>query len=361
MRKLFLLSLVAVLVLLNGASLTLAQADAWVCPEGFEGQTLRVFNWTTYVAEDTIPNFEAACDVKVEYFEYGSSEEAVNVIRTGSAQYDIVVPSGNSVTVMINEELLQPLDHSKIPNLANLLPTFVDNPHDPGNAYSVPYQWGSIGIGYDATVVDEPIESWADFFAYEGRVAWLDDYRAVLGVGLLLLGYDPNSTDADEIAEAADYLLGINAGDVFQIAPDTGQDLLVRGEVDATIEYSGDIFQILDECECDDYVYVIPEEGAVLWTDNMVIPASAPNPDLAHAFIDYILDAQVGADLSNYIAYGSPNAASIPLLDEELRENPGIYPSDETLEKSFVAIAVGEAERFYSEAWNKINAELGGN
>jgi spermidine/putrescine-binding protein len=136
--------------------------------------------------------------------------------------------------------------------------------------------------------------------------------------------------------------------------------LLVQGEVDAVVEYSGDIFQLIDECECDDYVYVIPSEGSNVWTDNMAIPFNAPNPELAHVFIDYILDAQVGADLSNYTAYGTPNAASIPLLDEELANDPGIYPSEETLASSFIAIDKGpEAAQYYSEAWNMINSEIG--
>ena len=362
MKKLLTALMVFVIMLASFSGLALAQDDmeGWTCPEGFEGQTLRVFNWATYVAEDTVPNFEELCGVTVEYTEFGSNEEAVNVIRTEAAQFDIVVPSGGTVAEMAREGLIQPLDHSKIPNMANILPDFLDPPYDPGNEYSVPYQWGTIGIGYDATLVDEPLTSWAEFFAYEGRVAWLDDQDAVLGIALLILGYDPNTLVESEIQEAAQWMLDNNQSDVYQIAPDTGQDLLVQGEVDATIEYSGDIFQLIDECECDDYVYVIPSEGSNVWTDNMAIPFNAPNVELAHVFIDYILDAQVGADLSTYTAYGSPNAASIPLLDEELSSDPGIYPSEETLAASFIAVDKGpEASQYYSEAWNMINAQIG--
>ena len=362
MNKLLTVLLVVVVMLTGISGLTFAQEDmeGWTCPEGFEGQTLRVFNWATYVAEDTVPNFEDACGVTVEYTEFGSNEEAVNVIRSEASQFDIVVPSGGTIAEMIRDELLLPLDHDLIPNMANILPDFLDPPYDPGNAYSIPYQWGTIGIGYDATIVEEPMESWADFFGYGGRVAWLDDQDAMLGIALLVLGYDPNTLNQDEVNEAAQWLLENNQADVYQIAPDTGQDLLVQGEVDAVVEYSGDIFQLIDECECDDYVYVIPSEGSNVWTDNMAIPFNAPNPDLAHAFIDYILDAQVGADLSNYTAYGSPNAASIPLLDEELASDPGIYPSEETLASSFIAVDKGEeAAQYYSEAWNLINSEIG--
>lgn len=361
MRKLMILLLVIAMMAVAGASVSLAQdeSESWTCPEGFEGQTLRVFNWSTYVAEDTIPNFEAACGVTVEYNEYGSGEEMYNVIEAESAAYDIVVPSGDTVARMIENELATPLDLSKIPNYENLADAFKNPPYDPENAYSIAYQWGTVGIGYDVNLVPDGFETWADFLAYEGRVAWLDDQRAWLGIGLLLQGEDPNSTDQTAVMAAAQYLLDNNRAEVLEIAPDSGQDLLIRGEVDAVVEYSGDIFQIIDECECEDFAYVIPAEGSNVWTDNMVIPFNAPNPELAHAFIDYILDPQVGADLSNYTAYGTPNAAALEFIDEELRSDPGIYPSDETLDASFIAIDLGEDEQFYSEAWNFLNAEIG--
>lgn len=337
------------------------EGSDWVCPEGYEGQTLRIFNWSTYVAEDTVPNFEALCGVTVEYFEFGSNEEMVAVVRAESAQYDLVVPSGGTVSEMIAEELLQPLNLDMIPNIANVSDAFLNPPYDPDNEYSLPYQWGTIGIGIDTTIIDpEEMTSWEDFFAYDGRVAWLDDRDAMLGVALLMQGLDPNSEDEAEVAGAAEYLLTTNQADVFEIAPDTGQDLLLRGEVDATVEYSGDIFQIIADCECEDFLYIIPEEGSNVWTDNMAIPFNAQNPELAHVFMDYILDSQVGADLSNYTAYGSPNAASFDLLDPALSGDPAIYPSEETLASSFIAIGkVGDVSTFYAEAWNTVNTEIG--
>jgi spermidine/putrescine transport system substrate-binding protein len=359
MRKLFLPTLLLILALSAVGGSLYARETAWVCPEGYRGQTLRIFNWSTYVAPNTIPDFEQACGVTVEYFEFASSEEALNVIRSGSAAYDIVVPAANTAAIMIRDGLAQPLNKDLIPNLDNLSETFRNQPFDVGNEYSVAYQWGTIGIGYDRELTGQDLTSWADFFAYEGTVAWLDDPRAILGIALLLQGLDPNSTDPDEIAGAARYLLETNRSDIFQIAPDMGQDLLARGDVDAVIEYNGDIFQLITECGCDNIVYVIPEEGTAYWSDNIIIPTNAPNPNLANIFIDYILDPQVGADLSNFIQYATPNAASLELLDEALRTNPGIYPSEETLAKSFEAIEIGEAERLYSEAWNRLNAELG--
>lgn len=359
MHKLTILILIISLLALGFANATLAQ-EKWTCPEGFEGQTLRLFNWSTYVAENTIPDFEDACGVQVEYFEYGSNEEMLAVIRSNSAQYDITVPSGNTVGIMIEEGLAQPLKKELIPNMVNIAETFADPPYDPGNDYSVPYQWGTIAIGYDQNIVDEEITTWEQVWNYDGPVAWLNDPRAMMGLALMLIGHDPNSTDPDEIDEARQFLED-RSDNVDVIADDNGQDLLNRGDVDITIEYSGDIFQLIYECECDDFVYVIPEEGANVWTDNMVVPYNAPNPDLAMVFIDYILDPQVGADLSNFTAYGTPNQASLDagLIDEELLSNPGIYPSEDVMGKLFFANKIpAEAEETYLEAWSKLIAAM---
>jgi spermidine/putrescine transport system substrate-binding protein len=358
MRKV-LVSLGLLLVMVAGlpvfAQETAAEMEPWVCPEGFEGQTLSVYNWSTYVAEDTISNFEAACGVTVIYDVYESNEALLARLSQGNPGYDVIHPTDYMVEQMIGLELLEPLDQSLIPNIVNVDEAFLDAPFDPDNQYSLPYQWGTIGFGYNVTATGEPITSWEQFFAYDGPVAWLEDPRGLIGTALNLLGYDPNSQEAAEIEEAQNYLIERSAN-VTAIAADDGQVRLESGEVDITIEYSGDIFQLIADCECEDYGYAIPEEGGQIWTDNLAIPAGAPNAALAHAYIDYILDAQVGADISNYTAYGSPNLAAIDggLIDEELLSNPGIYPTEETLARLFFVAAVPDAETFYNDAWDII-------
>ncbi len=357
MRKWFVLLCLLVIALPVAAQD--AELEAWVCPEGFAGQTLNVYNWSTYVAEDTIANFEAACDVSVVYDVFESNEAVLARLRGGNPGYDIIVPTDYVISIMIAEDLIQPLDLTQIPNFANLDEDLLDGPHDPGNQYSIPYQWGTIGIGYNADLVGEEITTWQQVFEYDGPVAWLEDLRAMMGVALNQLGYDPNSENPDEIAEARDFMIE-NGGNVVAIAQDDGQALLERGEVHLTVEYSGDIFQVIDETG-GNFVYVIPEEGTVVWVDNLAIPTGAPNPLLAHAFMDYILDAQVGADISNYTAYGSPNQAAIDLglIDEELLSNPGIYPTDETSERLFFIADLPDAEQFYNDAWDEIKILLG--
>lgn len=338
-----------------------AQETTWTCPEGFEGQSLGVYNWTTYIAEDTISNFETLCGVNVTYDTYPTDDDKLARIRQGNPGYDIVVPSGTVMYLMVAEGLLEPLDKANIPNLANVDATFLDLPFDPGNTFSVPYQWGTIGIGYNKTRVGREITTWDDVFTYEGPVSWIEDVRGTLGVALLKLGSDPNSSNPDEIAAARDYLIE-NGGNVVYINQDDGQEVLVRGEADIVVEYSGDIFQIIDECGCDDYAYVIPEEGANFWVDNVAIPTGAPNKALAETFIDYLLDQQVGADISNYTAYGSPNAAAIEqgLIDEELLNNPGIYPSAETQERLFSIVNDPALEQLYNDAWDEVKIFVGG-
>ncbi|MFO7545403.1 MAG: spermidine/putrescine ABC transporter substrate-binding protein [Trueperaceae bacterium] len=340
------------------ASVAAAQSD-WTCPPEYAGQSLNVYNWSTYIAEDTIANFEAACDVNVTYDTYPSDDDMLVRLRQGNPGFDVVVPSDVIVALMIDEGLLEAIDKANIPNLANLDPTFTGLPFDPNNDYTVPYQWGTVGIGYNVEKVGE-IEGWADLFAYDGPVAWLDDVPAMLGVGLLMNGFDPNSEDPDEIDEAKTYLITAG-GNVVYIAEDDGQELLLRGEADMVVEYSGDIFQVMDECECDTYAYVIPAEGTNFWVDSLAIPKGAPNKALAEVFIDYILDPRVGADISNYTAYGTPNQAALDLglIDPELRDDPGIYPGSETRERLFFATQSGEREGLLNDAWDEIRIRVG--
>ncbi len=356
--------LISILALMLGTAAWAQDAEiatSWTCPEGFEGQELNVYNWSTYIAEDTIANFETLCGVSVIYDIFDSSEAAVARLRTGNPGYDIVIPAGSDVSRLIDEELLIPLEADKIPNLVNLSAVLLDAPFDPENEFSVPYQWGTIGIGYNVTTVGEEITTWQQMFDYpESTVAWLEDRRAMLGMGLIMLGYDPNSTDEAEIAEVVDFMVE-NGSNVIYIAGDDGQELLARGEADIVVEYSGDIFQIMDECECDDYAYIIPEEGANIWVDSMVIPVGAQNPDLAHVFIDYILDPQVGADISNYTAYATPNQASIDeeLIDPELLEDPAIYPNEELMTRLFWVQPNIDFEQLYNDAWDEIKILIG--
>lgn len=332
-----------------------AAEEAAQAPAAEEVKELNIYNWSTYIAPDTIPNFEKQFGVKVNYDLYDSNEELLAKIQPGNPGYDIIVPSDYMVSIMIKQDLLEEINHENIPNIKNLDPTFLDPPYDPGNKHCVAYQWGTMGLGYNIKATGGEIDSWGVMFdeKYAGRVAWLDDPRATIGAVLIYLGYDINTTNPDEINEAKELLIE-HKDKIAAFAPDTGQILLDEGEVDITHEWSGDIFQVMEENP--DIRYVIPKEGSNVWTDNLCIPKGAPHKELAEKFINYILEPQVGADLSNYIHYATPNAAALPLINEEDRNNPGIYPPPETMKRLQYLVDVGEATLLYDEAWTDIKA-----
>lgn len=343
----------------------------WTCPGGFEGQTLTWFNWTTYEAEDTRSNFTKLCGLADTAEEImGSNEDLIAKLGLGNPGYDIVTPTGTFIPQMVREDMVIPIDLTKIPNFANVA-EFLQYPAYDGSEdvkYSVPYQWGTIGVGYNREAVGKDITSWDDVWNYSGNVAWLEDPRNMLGIALNILGFDPNSTNEDEIAQARDFLVD-HGSNVRAIAVDDGQEKLLTGEADIVVEYSGDIFQIIADCEANPdqncagkFAFVLPSEGSVRWVDNLAVPKGAPNPDLAMAFIDYILDSQVGADISNYTAYASPNQKSIDdkLISEEILLDPIIYPSDEVAATLFDVVDVGdEAARLYNDAWIELRTLLG--
>jgi spermidine/putrescine transport system substrate-binding protein len=361
MRKLILLVCIVLLafpVYAQDAAAT--ETEPWTCPDGFQGQTLNVFNWTTYIAEDTVGNFQDACGVSVVYDTYESNEALLARLRGGNPGYDIIVPTDHMVATMISLGLLEPLDMASIPNFANVSPDLTNPSYDPENEYSVPYQWGTIGVGYDTNKVEMEITSWDQVFNYDGPVAWLDDPRAMIGIALQILGYDPNTSDPNQVSEARDFLIN-NGGNVVAIAGDDGQAMLERGDVDITVEYMGDIFQVVADCECDNIAFALPVEGGNIWVDNLAIPTGAPNKPLAEAFINYILDPQVGADISNYTAYASPNQAAIDagLIDPEYLDSPIIYPPEDSREHLFYILPLPDAEQYYNDAWDEIKISLG--
>ncbi|MEO8396121.1 MAG: spermidine/putrescine ABC transporter substrate-binding protein, partial [Chloroflexota bacterium] len=274
--------------------------------------------------------------------------------------YDIAVPTDHAVAEMISRGMVQPIDMANIPNFANVTESLQDPSYDPGNQYSVPYLWGTIGVGYNTERIMDPITSWDQVFNYDGPVAWLDDPRAMMGVALQILGYNANSTDPAQIQEARDFLIN-NGSNVVSIAADDGQAQLERGDVDIAIEYMGDIFQLGVSCECETYAFALPSEGSNLWVDNLVVLADAPNKPLAEAFIDYILDPHVGADIANYTAYASPNQAAISmgLIDPDYLDSSIIYPPLESQTNMFTILPIPEAQQLINDAWDEVRIALG--
>jgi spermidine/putrescine transport system substrate-binding protein len=230
----------------------------------------------------------------------------------------------------------------------------MDPPYDPGREHSVPYFWGTVGIGYRKSVVNPT--SWAALYDsddHAGRIAVQRENDTLLSA-LKYLGYSINTTDPAEIAAAVDLLL--KAKDNFKtFAPDTGQDLLLSREVDLALEYNGDILQVMEED--DDLAYVVPEEGSILWEDDMVIPRGAPNVEAAHEFMNYVHDPENNAQIAEWVMYPTPNEAALALLPQAITSNPSIYPPDAVLDRCEYAAYQGEeAQALRNDAMTRVLA-----
>jgi len=334
--------------------------STWKCPTGFSGQTLSVYNWADYIGETTVRDFEKLCGVKVNYEFFENNEQVISRLRQGNPGYDVIFANTYAIQIMIRDGLLEKIDLSKIPNFKNISPRWLNMSQDPKNEYSVPYLWGSIGVAYDKTKVKTPITSWNDVFNYDGPVAWQEDQRAMMGVALKMLDYSNSSTDPKEINEAKDFLIK-NSKNVKVIAADDGQALLERGEVDIAIEYSGDIYQLGVTCKCDKYVYTIPKEGSVADMAAALIPKDALNAALGHAFIDYLNDPVVAAQIVNFVAYGTTNQAAIDsgIIPKDMLNNSAVFLDAATLKTMYFTEDVAAAEQSYNDAWDELKINIG--
>jgi spermidine/putrescine transport system substrate-binding protein len=325
----------------------------WTCPSGYEGQTLVLYNWLYFISDTAIAEFETRCGVTIRLETYGSNEELIGSIRQGNPGYDIAFPADYGIAIMIREELIQPIDMTRIPNYANIDDLYKGLSFDPTEEYSVPYLWGTFGALYNTDVYGEDITTWEQIWNFSGRIGWTDDQRSILGIMLAELGYNPNSTDEGELYEALDLLLGYGTNSNLVHISDDPTPLFVRGDLDMVLTYSGDAFQRILECECDNFRYVIPNEGSVLDVESMVLLKDAPNPDLAYLFMDFVHDPFVAALNTNETAYGSVNVVALEagLIDAEI--NDTIIPSAEILENMWVIEDIGDAEFIFADVWDE--------
>ena len=309
-----------------------------------EEPLLNFYNWDTYIGETTLADFKAETDIEVKMDLFGDNSELFAKMREGNPGYDVIVPTNDFVDRMRAAEMLLPLDHSKIPNFAaNIAPSFQDAEFDPGRKYSMPYMWGTMGIGYRKSKVERPT-SWSSVWGpesekHKGKIAWISEPGSMLGMVMISQGKSFNSESEDEIRAAADQLIEYK-GNVRTIAEDNGQDLLASGECDLVVEWSGDIAQLRGED--DDVDYVIPGQGGYFWQDCLCVPVGAPRPENAHAFINYLLDAEVGRDLAEFIEYATPNEAARKLTSEAYRSNSITFPPDEIVRKLQPSLYLGE-------------------
>ncbi len=336
-------------------------------------KVVNVYNWSDYIDESVLADFEKETGIKVRYDVFDSNELLETKMLAGKSGYDVVVPTGTFLSRQIEAGVFQKLDFSKLPHAGNMWDDVkkVTAVYDPGNEYSVNYMWGTTGIGYNEEKIkevlgdDAPTDSLALFFDPANieklsscGVHMLDAPTEIIPAALKYIGEDPNTKDVEIIKKAEDVLLAIRPH-VLKFHSSEYINALANGDICAAFGWSGDVLQARDRAAEADagntIVYKIPSEGALMWFDQMAVPADAPNPELAHQFIDFIMRAYVAAAASNYVNYANGNKAAQGLLDDGVINDPAIYPSNETMKNLYSVTAYPpKVNRIVTRLWTKV-------
>ncbi len=321
-----------------------------------EEPKLNFYNWDTYIGETTLDDFKAASSVDVNMSLFATNDELFAKLRAGNPGFDVIVPSNDFVERMVKADMVLPLDHSLIPNFKNVGKSFTDVAFDPGRKHSMPYTWLLLGIGYRKSKVKGVPDSWKyllDSDQYKGRIALVSEAGDLFRLGAKYLGHSVNNIPPEMIKQIEEMLIK-QKPHIKAFHEDNGQDLLLSGEVDLVLEYNGDIAQIMTED--DDIGFAIPKEGSQFNADNLCIPKGAPHPKNAHAFINYLLDAEVGKKISETIQYPTPNEAARNLMPDTYKKNTVIFPPTETMIKCEYAAYDEKAQPLFEEAFTRIRA-----
>lgn len=324
-----------------------------------EGEKVYVYNWGEYIDQDTIDKFETETGITVIYDEFEQNEEMYPKIKSGAVQYDVVCPSDYMIQKMIEENLLTEIDFNNVPNIKNIDPAYLASTKsfDPGNKYSVPYCWGTVGILYNKTMVEEPIDSWSAIFdeKYSGDILMMDSVRDAFGIALSYLGYDLNSTDDAQLAEAK-ALLSKQYPLVQAYVVDQVRDKMIGGEAALGVIYSGEA--IFTQRENPDLEYVVPKEGSNVWFDGWVIPKNCRSKKNAEAFINYMCSAEAALKNFEYITYSTPNIAAREMIsDEDIKNSKVAFPEQAVLDRCRTYRYLGEKmEALYIDKWNEVKS-----
>ena len=318
-------------------------------PIAAQSETLNIFNWSDYIASDTLDKFTEATGIDVNYDVYDSNETLEARLLAGSSGFDVVVPTSDYMQRQIAAGAYMPLDKSRLPNLEHMDPELMARAaeYDPGNEHGVIYMWGTTGLGYNVNAVaerlgeDYEVNSWELIFDPEIAeqladcgITFLDAPTEMIPAAMNYLGLDPTSTDEADFEAAGELLMEVRPHVRYFHSSQYISDL-ANGEICVAVGWSGDVYQARDRAEEAgrgiEIDYVIPDEGALVWFDMLAIPADAPNPDAAHEFINFIMDPQITADITNYVWYANANASSMEFVDDEVKNDPAVFPSDEVI------------------------------
>jgi putrescine transport system substrate-binding protein len=334
--------------------------------------TVHIYNWSDYIGTDTLANFEKASGIKPVYDVFDSNETLEGKLLAGRTGYDVVVPSNHFLGKQIKAGAFQKIDKSLLTNYANLDPALLKRleKNDPGNGYAVPYLWGTNGIGYNVDKVKEvlgvdKIDSWAVLFEPENMkklatcgVSFMDSADEMLPAVLNYMGLDPNSTNPDDYKKAEEKLLKVRPYVTYFHSSKYISDL-ANGNICVAAGFSGDVFQAkaraAEAGKGVNIAYVIPKEGGNLWFDVLAIPKDATNVKEAHAFINYLLQPEVIAQVSDYVGYANPNPGADTLMEQSIRTDEAVYPPQAVLDRTFVNFELPpKVQRLMTRSWTKV-------
>jgi spermidine/putrescine-binding protein len=345
-----------------------AAAGEFVCPEPnprleVTSEELNLFVWTEYIPQEMIDCFEEVYGVTVNRDEYSSNEEMYAKLSAGGASYDLAQPTDYIIPLMVRQGLVQELDKSKLPVLEGFDPAYLNFDFDPGNAHSVPYQAGTQAIIVNTDVVENVPTSWEDLWKeeYAGRMVFLDDSRAVIGLTLLTLGYDANSTDPAQLEEAKEKLAQLVPG-IKLFDSDSPKTALIAGDVDLGMTWTGEAKLAQRELPAIEYIY--PTEGAILWQDNYVVLADAPHTDAAYAWINYTMQPEIFWLMLRDFPYTMPSAAALAYAQENQPELYESYMASNITNTPADVVAngvriedVGDALPLYDAIWTEVKGQ----
>ncbi len=336
--------LLPVLLFVSGCGGSGASADK---------ETLMVFNWGDYLDVQVLEDFEKEFNAKIIYEEYATNEDMYVKVKAGASNYDVLFPSDYMIRKMMNENLLLPLNFDNIPNFDLIDPKYKDLAFDPENTYSVPYMWGTVGIAYNTTMVDEPVDSWSILWneKYARSIYMLNSQRDAIAVAQKLLGFSLNSRDEGELEQVKQKLIEQKPL-VASYVGDEDRDLMVAGNAALCVCWSGDAAEMCAENE--DIAYAIPKEGTNLWTDSMVIPVTSQHKELAEAFINYMCRTDVALKNVEYLLYNTPQMEAFDLLDDEVKNNENFYPPEEAYANFEVFEDLADMLPVYDRVWTEI-------
>ena len=351
------------------AALSLGAVAAQATPA-----VVNIYNWSDYIAEDTLAEFQQASGIKPVYDVFDSNETLEGKLLAGNSGYDVVVPSNHFLSRQIKAGVFQKLDKSRLPHWNNLDPQLLERlqANDPGNQYAVPYLWGTNGIGYNVAKIREVlgverIDSWDVLFEPENLaklkacgVSFMDSADELYPAMLNYMGLAPDSTRIKDYKDAERKLQALRPHITYFHSSRYISDL-ANGNICIAFGYSGDVFQAISRAEEAgngiELAYVVPREGGNLWFDMLSIPSDAKNVEQAHAFIDYLLQPQVIAAVSEYVGYANANTQADALMDEQVRQNPSIYPSAAVQQRLYVSSELPpEVMRWITRSWNKLKS-----